>query len=202
MTDTVERIIQDSINSRSINEITRKFEILGLGYLQYEAGVARYHVSNVASYDAKKDTLLVLDAKGMETANKQMVQDGLKSIHADQIIQDIDRGFKDVESLQYFYKMSTKCTHFFSRDRILRKKGGFIASIDFECWSRDETEDWKSVLNSSAKMTEYRFYGWGPVWKGEVTKEICPFKCLRIPKKEVIKSLSLQEIGNRIRLNT
>jgi len=200
MANTIDKIIQDSITSRSVSEVTKKFEILGIGYLKYESGIARYHVSNVARYDAKKDTLLVLDAKSMEAANKQMIQEGLKSIHASQIIQDIDRGFKNIASLQYFYKMATKCIHFFSRDRLLRKKDGFIASFDFECWSKDESENWESILNSNAKMTEYRFYGWGSVWEGKASNDQCLAKCLKIPKNQVIKSLSLQEIENKIQV--
>jgi hypothetical protein len=206
--ETIEQRIQNSIGSGILDRAIRSVENLGKN-LGYSKNDTHYCVENIFKYDADKDEQIILNAKGMKAADKQMIQKSLKLIDMDQsFIQGVGMVFGRgmiplrITPSTYFYKMATFCDYFFSRDKLFRKKDGFIASVDLEGWSKDPSEDLKSIQGSNIKclkVTECKFYECRPLLKGKDNDDSCLVKYLGVPKNQVIKSLSDQDIKNRVR---
>lgn len=179
----IEQKVQDAIASKNLDRLVSSLELLAVYGLGYTRTKYCCDITNVAKYIPRENFLRILDFKEFENADKQLFNDGIKEISSGEV----------------FYKLGTTCAHFITG--VLRKKEGFIPKVEFQGWINEKSTDLSSLWDSSLRVTDLSFYGWGKEMKGEGDDSYdgCIKPKLKVPKNEIIKKLTLQEVMKKMR---
>lgn len=180
----IEKEIQEAILLKDAHKYMDSLEALSCFGLGFRNMKVHNDVTDVARYVPKENLLVILDKEEKEKVDQQL----------------FDKGIREDSNEEIFYKSITSCAHFYSRG-ILGKKEGIVPKIEVEGWTSGRNEKFDSSWFSGLRMMNMTLYGWGPGWKGAIDDsfDYCFKRWLEVPKKEIIKSLTLEEVMERVK---